>query len=59
MNYNFSISNGSEPRLNNHTGDIIHAFTHGGCGIQIRTDAMLGYVAAFVRVRSPTSVMSS
>ena len=51
MNYTISISNGSEPRLNNHTGDIIHAFTHGGCGIQIRTDAMLGYVAAFVRVR--------
>ena len=51
MNYNFSINSGSEPRLYNHTGDIIHAFIHGGRGIRIRTDAMLGYVATFVRVR--------
>ena len=33
------------------TGDIIHAFTHGGRGIRIRTDAVLGYVASFLRVR--------
>ena len=51
MNYNFSISNGSESRLNNHTGEIIHEFTHGGRRIRIRTNAMPGYVAAFVRVR--------
>ena len=51
MNYNLSTSNGSEPGLYNHTGDIIHAFTHGGHRIRIRTDAMLGYVAAFARVR--------
>ena len=51
MNYNFFINNGSEPRLFNHTGDIIHSFTHGGRGIRICTYAMLGYVAAFVRVR--------
>ena len=51
MNYNFSISNGSASRLFNHTGDMIHAFAHGGLGIRICTDAMQGYVAAFVRVR--------
>ena len=51
MNYKFSISNGSASRLFNHTGDMIHAFAHGGLGIRICTDAMLGYVAAFVRVR--------
>ena len=28
MNYNFSLSNGSDSCLYNHTGDIIHPFTH-------------------------------
>ena len=51
MKYIFSISSGSEPHLYNHTRDIIHAFTHGGRGFRIRIDAMLGYVAAFKRVR--------
>ena len=31
--------NGSDSRLYNHTGDTIHAFTHDGRGIRIRTDA--------------------
>ena len=51
LNYKFSISNGSASRLFSHTGGIIHAFAHGGLWIWICIDAMLGYVAAFVRVR--------
>ena len=39
MNYNFSLSTGSDSRLYNHTGDIIRAFTNDGRGIRIRTDA--------------------
>ena len=51
MNYAFSLSNGRDSRLYNHTGDIIHAFTHDWDGIRARTDAVLDYVAASVRVR--------
>ena len=39
MNYNFSLNNGSDSRVYNHTGDIIHTFTHVGRGTLIRTDA--------------------
>ena len=39
MNYNFSLSNGSESRLYNHTRDIIHVFTQDGRGIRTRMDA--------------------
>ena len=38
MNYKFSVSNGSDSRLYNHTGDTIHAFTHDGRGFRTRTD---------------------
>ena len=41
MNYNFSLSNGSDSCLYNHTGDIIHVFTHDGRGIRTRTDVAL------------------
>ena len=40
MNYNFFLSNGSDSRLYNHTGDIINAFSHDGRGIRTRTDAL-------------------
>ena len=36
MNYKFSLSNGSESCVYNHTGDIIHAFTHDGRRIRCR-----------------------
>ena len=39
MNYNFSLSNGRDTRLYNHTGDIIYAFTQDGRGIRTRMDA--------------------
>ena len=34
-----SLSIGSDTCLYNHTGDIIHAFVHGGRGIQTPTEA--------------------
>ena len=40
MNYNFSLSDGSDARLYNHTGDIIHAFAHDGHEIRTRMDAV-------------------
>ena len=62
MNYKFSLSNGSDSHLYNHTGDIIHVLTHDGRGIRTRTDVATSpsiamYVvltyAASVRVRIP------
>ena len=35
----YELCNGGGTCLYNHTGDIIHAFVHGGCGIRTRTDA--------------------
>ena len=41
VNYNFSLSIGSDSHLYNHTGDIIHAFTHVGHGIRTCTYAAI------------------
>ena len=39
MNYVFSLSNGNDSCLYNHTGDIIHAFFHDWRGIRTRVEA--------------------
>ena len=49
-NYNFSLSNGSNTCLCNHTGDIIHVFTHDGRGIRTRTDAAMSFPTALPRL---------